>query len=60
MVAASIQVVASGSQATPAVGDRITASSQGVLIGTSGAIQRTGGSEDRSTCNTRIKIEDRL
>jgi hypothetical protein len=60
MVAASIQVVASGLHGTPAVGDRITASSQGILMEARGAIQRTRDSEDRSTCNTRIKIEDRL
>ena len=60
MVAASIQFVASGLQGTSAVADRITDSSQGVLMEAMDAIQGTGGSEDRPTCNTRIKIEDRL
>jgi len=60
MVAASIQVVASGLQGSPVVAVRITASSQGVLMEAMDAIQGTWGSEDRSTCNTRIKIEDRL
>jgi hypothetical protein len=60
MVAASIQFFASGLQRTPEVAVRITASSQGVLMEAKGAIQRTWSSEVRSTCNTRIKIEDRL
>jgi hypothetical protein len=47
MVAASIQVLVSAPQGTPTPPDRITASSQGVLMDAMDAIQYALGSEDQ-------------
>jgi hypothetical protein len=49
MVAASIQVLVSAPHGTPAPADRITASSQGVLMEVMDAIQGALGSEDRQS-----------
>jgi hypothetical protein len=48
MVATSIQVLDPASQGTPSPADRITASSQGVLMKAMDATQGAFGSEDES------------